>query len=54
MEETMVKKSVVGEDGKHYVVKEKKPFYKKVWFWVLAIILVAIIGSALGGSAEKK
>ncbi len=54
MEETMVKKSVVGEDGKHYVVKEKKPFYKKVWFWVLAIILVAIIGSALGGSDDNK
>ena len=45
---------MLGEDGKRYVVKEKKPFYKKVWFWVLAIILVAIIGSALGGSDDNK
>lgn len=28
------KKSFVDEDGKEYVVKEKKPFYKKWWFWV--------------------
>lgn len=37
------------EDGKVYV--EKKPFYKRIWFWVL-IVLVVFIGFAMvrGGS----
>lgn len=29
--------------------KNKKPFYKTVWFWVIAVIFLAIIGSILGG-----
>lgn len=49
----MGKKKVTGEDGKTYVMKEKKPFYKKVWFWILAIIVVAAIGGSLGGNKEK-
>lgn len=48
----MAKKKVVGEDGKTYTMKEKKPIYKRVWFWILAVILVAGIGGALGGSEE--
>ncbi|HCR3611557.1 TPA: phage immunity protein, partial [Enterococcus faecium] len=28
-------KKVMGQDGKMY--KVSKPFYKKVWFWVLAV-----------------
>lgn len=40
-------KKVVGEDGKTY--KVKKPFYKRVWFWILAVIVVAAIGGAIGG-----
>lgn len=26
-------------------VKNKKPFYKKVWFWVLALIIIGAMGS---------
>ncbi len=50
----MAKKRVTGEDGKQYVMKEKKPFYKRVWFWIVAIILIAIIGGALGGGSDKE
>lgn len=28
----MAKKRITGEDGKEYIVTEKKPFYKKWWF----------------------
>lgn len=42
----------MGEDGKMY--KVKKPFYKKVWFWILAIVVLAIIGGSLGGSDDKQ
>ena len=40
-------KKVVGEDGRTY--KVKKPFYKRVWFWVLAVIVIFIVGGSLGG-----
>ena len=50
----MAKKKVTGEDGKTYVMKEKKPFYKKIWFWVLAVIVVAGIGGSLGSGDEEK
>lgn len=43
-------KRVRGEDGKMY--KVKKPFYKKVWFWFVAVILLIIIGGALGGNKD--
>ena len=29
----------------------KKPFYKKVWFWVLAILAIIVIGGAVGGGS---
>ncbi|MEG0679917.1 MAG: DUF3862 domain-containing protein [Carnobacterium sp.] len=45
-------KKVMGQDGKMY--KVKKPFYKKVWFWILALIVIAIIGGALGGGSDNK
>lgn len=44
-------KKVMGQDGKTY--KVKKPFYKRVWFWVLAVILIVIIGSALNGGSDS-
>ncbi|EOH93140.1 DUF4352 domain-containing protein [Enterococcus pallens] len=50
----MAKKRVTGEDGKTYVVKEKKPFYKRVWFWILAIIVVIIVIGGLGGESEDQ
>ena len=48
----MAKKKFIGEDGKTYVAKVKKPFYKRVWFWILAIIIIGGIGSALGGGSD--
>lgn len=45
-------KKVMGQDGKMY--KVKKPFYKKVWFWILAIIVLIGIGGSLGGGSDKK
>ncbi|MFS3111017.1 DUF5067 domain-containing protein [Enterococcus faecalis] len=46
-------KKIKGEDGKTYTMKEKKPFYKKVWFWVLIVIIVAIAGNSLGANDKK-
>lgn len=45
-------KRVRGEDGKLY--KVKKPFYEKVWFWILVVILVAAVGGSLGGNSKDK
>lgn len=39
-------KKVKGEDGKMY--KVKKPFYKKVWFWVVVVLVVGAIGGGMG------
>lgn len=50
----MAKKKIVGEDGKQYVVKEKKPFYKRVWFWILAVIIVFAVAGSLGGGDDDK
>ena len=44
-------KKVMGQDGK--TCKVKKPFYKRVWFWILAVILIVIIGSALNGGSDS-
>ena len=32
--------------------KVKKPFFKKIWFWVVAIIAVAVGGNALSGGTQ--
>lgn len=45
-----MKKTIVGEDGKTYQVKEKKPFYKKWWFILIAIV---IVGSLLMPKGDK-
>lgn len=34
------KKRFTGEDGREYIAKEKKPFYKKWWFIVLVVIII--------------
>ena len=44
-------KKVMGQDGKMY--KVSKPFYKKVWFWVLIVLLFFGIGGALSGGENK-
>lgn len=50
----MAKKKFIGEDGKEYVAKVKKPFYKRVWFWILVVIVVIGVGGALGGEDKKE
>ena len=39
------------KDGKVYV--EQKPFYKKVWFWIVIAILVIVVGGAIGGGSNE-
>ncbi|WP_373816696.1 DUF4352 domain-containing protein [Jeotgalibaca porci] len=41
----MAKKRFIGEDGKEYVAKEKKPIFKKVWFWILIFIAIGAAAS---------
>lgn len=49
----MAKKTIIGQDGKEYEVKEKKPFYKKWWFIVLAVIFViGTIGNLFGDDSK--
>lgn len=33
---------------------EKKPIYKKWWFWVLVVLAIGIIGAAAGGNQNNK
>lgn len=39
----MAKKKLYDENGNEVKGKIKKPFYKKVWFWVLAVIVIFIV-----------
>lgn len=32
--------------------KAKKPIYKRVWFWILAVIALAVVVTAVGGDEE--
>ena len=43
-------KKIKKENKNVYVAK--KPFYKKVWFWVLAILAIIVIGGAVGGGSD--
>lgn len=45
-------KKIKAEDGKVYV--EKKPFYKRVWFIVLAALVVIGVLANMGGSDNSK
>lgn len=45
-------KKISDENGNTNV--QKKPFYKRVWFWIVAVILVIIVGSSMGGSKDSK
>lgn len=44
-------RKVMGANGKRY--KVKKPFYKRIWFWVIIVVLVAGIGGSLGTDKES-
>lgn len=41
-------KKIKDDNGNVYV--QKKPFYKRVWFWIVVIIILGGIGSQMGGS----
>lgn len=30
----------------------KKPFYKRVWFWFIAVLAIIVIGGAIGGGSD--
>lgn len=50
----MAKKIITGEDGKEYVMKEKKPIYKRPWFIIIVVLFaLGIIGNALGGNGNN-
>lgn len=49
----MAKKKITGDDGKTYTVKVKKPIYKRIWFWLLVIIIAGTAFSSIGGSGDK-
>lgn len=42
-------KKIKDENGNTYV--QKKPFYKRVWFWILVVIVVAV-GASMGGKKD--
>lgn len=42
-------KKIKKENGN---VVAKKPFYKRVWFWVLAILAIIVIGGTIGGGSD--
>lgn len=46
---TFMSKKIKDENGNVYV--KKKPFYKRIWFWILAIIVIFAIGGAIGGGS---
>ncbi len=35
--------------AEHADPRKGKPIYKRVWFWVAAVVVLAVFGSALGG-----
>ena len=44
-------KKITDENGNTYV--QKKPFYKKVWFWILVIIIAGIAFGSMGGKKSS-
>ena len=44
-------KQIKGEDGKVYV--EKKPIYKRVWFWILVVLVIFIGSAAVSGGNDS-
>ncbi|WP_261806115.1 hypothetical protein [Lapidilactobacillus luobeiensis] len=44
-------KKIKDENGNTY--KLKKPFYKRVWFWILVVIVIIAAGSCSDDKADK-
>lgn len=36
-----------------YELKKKKPIYKRVWFWLLALVAIIVIAAVAGGGASS-
>lgn len=34
--------------------RKKKPFYKKIWFWILVVLVVLVLGAVSSTGTEKK
>ncbi len=47
----MAKKKLFDENGNQVKGKIKKPFYKKIWFWIVVVAVIGGIGS-MGGEEE--
>lgn len=45
-------KKIKDENDKTYVMK--KPFYKRVWFWIVAVIVVFLAIGMFGGGSEEE
>lgn len=50
----MAKQVIKGEDGKEYVMSERKPLTRKPWFWTIIIIIVILLAGGLGTIAYQK
>lgn len=50
----MSKQVIKGEDGKEYVLNEKKPIMKTPWFWTVIVIVILLIAGGFGYSAYQK
>lgn len=44
-------KTIIGSDGKQY--KQKKPFFKRVWFWLFVLVVISII-SVVSSSGDDE
>ncbi|MFT8555980.1 DUF3862 domain-containing protein [Liquorilactobacillus hordei] len=45
-------KKIKDENGNVYI--KKKPFYKRIWFWILVVIVIIFAGSQMGkGSSDS-
>ncbi|PWG01071.1 Ltp family lipoprotein [Levilactobacillus bambusae] len=50
----MAKKTIKGDDGKTYVVQEKRPWYKNWAFWMGLTILLLIVGIGFSQSGKVR
>ena len=48
--ETIIMTKKIKKENKNVA---KKPFYKRVWFWILAIIAIFVIIGAIGGGSDS-
>lgn len=49
-EMSFMAKTIKDENGNTYV--QKKPLYKKLWFWIVVVFAVFIVGGVFGGDSD--